>query len=66
MHGVTMMKADNDNSTWQTLAAATARLLQRYEQQEIDRDGEPDARRSDKKDSSSDGSNITKRRAAAG
>lgn len=55
-----------DNDTWQTLSLATRRLLERYEQQQINRDGEPDARRSDEKDGSSDGSNVTKRRAAGG
>jgi len=61
-----MTKATNDNDTWQTLAAATARLLERTEQQEVDRDGDTYAGRADEKDGRSDGSNVTKRRAAGG
>lgn len=64
MHGVTMMKADNDNNdTWQTLATATARLLQRHEQQNEHGEGDPNARRGYEKDSGEQGGNIDQRRA---
>ncbi len=43
-----MRKAANDNhDTWQTLAAATARLLKRTEEQKEDRSGQPHAGRTD-------------------
>jgi hypothetical protein len=61
-----MTRLIDETDTWQTLAAATARLLQRYEQQEVDGGRESNSGRADEKDSSSDGSNIKKRRAAAG
>jgi hypothetical protein len=66
-----MKQALNDNfddDTFAILAAPTARVVKRLElteQQEVDRDGDTHTGRADEKDSSSDGSNITKRRAAA-
>jgi hypothetical protein len=57
---------EQDNDAWQTLAAATARALERTEKQEVDRDGDTNTGRGDEKDCGSDGSDIDQRRAAAG
>lgn len=62
MVGLMKEVLEQDNDTWQTLAAATARLLQRYEQQQVDGGREPNSGRGDEKDCGSDGSKVTKRR----
>jgi hypothetical protein len=62
-----MRKALNDNDdTWQALAAATARLLQRYEDQNERSEGDTNARRTDQENTRNNGSDIDQRRAAAG
>jgi hypothetical protein len=57
---------EQDNDTWQTLAAATARLLQRYEDQNERSEGDTNARRTDQENTRNNGSDIDQRRAAAG
>jgi hypothetical protein len=66
MHSCDMKDATNDNDTWQTLSLATRRLLQRYEDQNERGEGDTDARRTDEKDSSNNGSEVDQRRAATG